>query len=83
MIDGAIYADGNVVLRYHQPTPKYIQIGAKEYVCSVKSGVSLAFVPEQEVPLLLGYRGGCCGGHKQVFSLCSQEAYTVYSTGDR
>lgn len=82
-MEGAVYVDSNVALRYHQPTPKYVQIGSKEYVCSVKNGVSLLFVAENEVPLLLGYLGGCCGGQKRVFSLCSNEAYIVYSTGDR
>lgn len=83
MIEGAVYVGENVAVRYYQPTPKYIQIGAKEYVCTVQHGVSLVFVPETEVSSLLGHLGGCCGGQRRVFDLCSQGAYNVYSTGDR
>lgn len=83
MIDGAIYVDGKVAVRYYQPVPKYVQINGKDYVCSVQRGVSLVFVPEEDVPALLGYLGGCCGGGKHVFSLAHQEAYNVYERGER
>lgn len=52
-------------------------------MCSVQHGVSLLFVSEAEVQPLLDYLGGCCGGKRHVFSLCSQEALNVYLTGDR
>lgn len=83
MIEGAVYKDGLVAVRYYQPTPKYVKIGGKDYVCDVRYGVSILFVPEADVPSFLAMKGGCCGGERLVFSLCSQDAYNVYSTGDR
>ena len=83
MINGAVYVDGKVAVRYFQPVPKYVQIGKVEYVCDVRHGVSLLIVNESEVPALLAHIGGCCGGQKLVFSLASQEAYNVWNTGDR
>jgi hypothetical protein len=83
MIEGAVYSDSKVAVRYHQPVPKYVKIGGKEYVCDVKHGVSMLLVEESEVPALLAVEGGCCGGKKKVFSLCGQEAFNVWSTGHR
>ena len=83
MIDSALYVDGKVVLRYSQPVPKYINVAGNEYICNVQHGVSLLFVEESEVPPLLEYKAGCCGGEKKMFSLASQMAYNVWSTGDR
>lgn len=83
MIDGAVYKDGKVALRFYQPAPKYVKIGTKEYVCDVRYGVSVLLVDEAEVPSLLAHEGGCCGGQKKVFSLCSQDAFTVWETGNR
>lgn len=83
MIANAVYADGKVAVRYYQPTPKYVVIGGKEYVCSVKHHVAMLLVPEEEVPALLAYKGGCCGKQRLVFSLASQEAYNIWNTGHR
>ena len=83
MIEGAIYSDGKVAVRYYQPVPKYVQIGDKEYVCDVKWGVSMLLVSESEVPALLAAEGGCCGSKRKIFALCNQEAFNVWSTGDR
>lgn len=83
MIEGAVYKDGLVAVRYYQPVPKYVKVGAKEYVCSVRRSVSLLFVPENEVQPLLDFVGGCCGGQRKVFSLCSREAYNIYLSGER
>jgi len=83
MIDNAIYVGDKVALRYYQPIPKYVKVGKNEYVCDVKFGVSLLLVEESEVPALLNVDGGCCGGKRKVFSLCGQEAYNVWSTGNR
>lgn len=83
MINGAVYQDGKVVLRYYQPTPKYIQIGNKEYVCDVRHGVSILLVEENEAQSLLDFLGGCCGGQRKVFSLANQESVNVWKTGDR
>ena len=83
MIANAVYKDDLVALRFYQPVPKYVQVSGKDYVCDVRHGVSLLFVSEPEVQPLLDYLGGCCGQSRKVFSLCSQEAYNVYSTGNR
>jgi len=74
---------GKVAVRYFQPIPKYIRVGQDEYVCDVRHGVSLLFVEESQVPLLLALEGGCCGGKRKIFSLCGQEAYNVWLTGNR
>lgn len=83
MIPGAVYKDGKVALRFHQPVPKYVKIGKKEYVCDVRYAVSLIFVDEEEVNPILNHLGGCCGGQKKVFSLCSEHALRVWETGNR
>ena len=83
MIEGAVYSDGKVAVRYYQPVPKYVNIGGKEYVCTVRHGVSLLLVDESEVPALLAAEGGCCGGKRKIFALCGQEAFSVWSTGNR
>ena len=82
MIDGAIYKDDKVILRYYQPVPKYVKVNGKEYVCDVKNAVSILPADEEDVPALLGVKGGCCGGQRLVFSLCSQVAYNVWETGN-
>ena len=83
MIDGAIYADGKVILRFFQPAPKYVRVGDREYVASVQHGVSLLFAEEMDVPAILGVMGGCCGGQKQAFNFASEMAYNVWRTGER
>jgi hypothetical protein len=81
MINGALYKNDKVVLRYYQPIPKLVKANGKEYVCDVKHSVSLLFVEESEVHALLAVKGGCCGGQRLVFSLCSPLAYQVWETG--
>ena len=50
MIEGAVYVDGKVALRYDQPIPKYVKVGTKEYIFNCQHGIALIFVPEEEVP---------------------------------
>jgi len=83
MIPNAQYSDGLVFVRYHQPVPKYVKIGNREYVCDVRYGVSMLLVTEEEVPALLAFEGGCCGGKKKVFSLAGEGAVKVWQTGGR
>ena len=83
MISGAIYSNELVFVRFHQPTPKYVKVGGREYVCDVRHGVSMLLVTEGEVPALLDAIGGCCGGIRKIFSLASEGAVKVYLTGDR
>ncbi len=72
-----------MALKYYMPIPKYVEIGKNAYVCDVRHGVSMLLVNESEVPSLLAFDGGCCGGTRKVFSLASQEAYNIWSTGER
>lgn len=83
MIEGAVYVDGKVAVRYYEPVPKYVKVGSKGYVCSVKHGVSVLLVDEADAPAFLALEGGCCGGKRKLFSLCSEHAYKVFDTGDR
>ena len=75
--------NGKVYVMYHQPIPKYIKVGEKEYIADVKHGVSMVLADEEDVPALLDAMGGCCGGRKKIFHLPSQEAVNVYLTGNR
>lgn len=83
MIDGAVYRDGKVAIRLDQPIPKYVQVNRHEYVASVQHGVSVLFADEADVSALLNVIGGCCGGQKKIFSLCSEHALKVFDTGER
>ena len=81
-IPNAVYTpDGKVVVRYDQPMPKAVKIGNKTIVFDSKFGVSLAFVDEEDVPAMLSFLGGCCGGKKQVITLASEVAYSHWQNG--
>lgn len=81
MIEGASYVGEKVILRYAQPIPKLIKVNDKQYYFECKFGVSLAFVDEKEVPAMLNYRGGCCGGNKLVITLASEGIYQHWLNG--
>jgi hypothetical protein len=78
-----VYYNGKVALQYYMPVPKYINVGGREYVTDVRHGVSLLFVEPELVPRILDLEGGCCGGKRKIFSLCGQEAFNVWLTGNR
>lgn len=80
-IQGALCVDGKVALRLDMPVPKYVKVGKKEYVFSVRHSVSLLFVSEEEAHALLAVRGGCCGKQKQIITLCSESAYKHWLDG--
>ncbi len=82
MIDNAVYVDGKVALFFKQPIPKLIKVGASQYYFDCKFGVSLAFVEEADVPSLLGFLGGCCGGGKHVIFLASANQYSHWINGN-
>lgn len=73
--------NGKFYVQYFQPIPKYVKLGNKEYVCTVRYGVSMLLVEESEVAPLLGVEGGCCGGKRKVFFLPSENAVNVWKTG--
>jgi len=82
MIENAHYVDGKVAMRYHQPVPKQIKIGNKVFVFTMGHGISLSLVDEEDVPSLLAYLGGCCGGKKKVISLASEAVYLHWLEGN-
>ena len=74
--------DDKVVMRYTQPVPKLVRIGADVQVYfDCQYGISLAFVDEETVPALLGFRGGCCGGKKQIFFPATETHYKHWFDG--
>lgn len=82
MIDNAQYVDGRVALLYYQPIPKIINVNGKEYYVDVRHAVPLLLAEEPDVPALLEYLGGCCGGKRKVFTLASEMAVKVWTTGN-
>lgn len=78
----AFYVDNKVVLRLDMPVPKYVKVGGKEYVFSVRHSVSLLFVPEEDAPSLLAVKGGCCGKQKQIITLANEATYKHWLDGN-
>ena len=62
--------EGKIVLRFHQPIPKYIRIGQDEYVCDVRHGVSLLFVDENQTGRLLAFDGWLLRGEAKSVLAC-------------
>lgn len=82
-MENVIYNEnGKAVLRYYQPTPKLVRVGGESVYFDAQHGISLAFVDENLVPQLLGYRGGCCGGQKQVIFAATQTQYQHWLDGN-
>ena len=77
----AVYVDGKVVVMYYQPIPKYLRVGATEYVFDCQHGVSLAFVSEAEVQPMLDFLGGCCDHKRHVISLATPVLYSHWLDG--
>lgn len=82
MFDGAFYVGNQVVVRYAQPTPKYVKIGEDAFVFSCEHGVSLALIDEDKVQSLLDFLGGCCGKRQKIFSLANEATYQHWLTGN-
>jgi hypothetical protein len=90
-IPGAVYdATGTkVAVRYLQPIQKYIQLGNKhEYVFIPSFSVSLAWVDEADVDIILGLpapSSSCCGGggRSNGFILADQSAINCHTNGGR
>ena len=73
--------DGKVVMVYYQPIPKLVRAGGHEIYFEPKFGISLALVNENMVNSLLAYRGGCCGGQRQVMFLANESQYKHWQDG--
>ena len=73
---------GLVAIVYYQPIPKLVKVGGDNVYFEPKHGISLAFVDEGVVPKLLAYRGGCCGGQKQVMFLANEAQYKHWVDGN-
>ena len=81
MIENAVYQDGLVAMVYHQPMPKMIKIDSTNYYFDCQHGIALALIPEKEVPRLLAFKGGCCGGERQVVFLANPVQYSHWVDG--
>lgn len=73
--------DGKVVVIYYQPMPKRVQVNSNDIYFDCQHGLSLAFVDEGLVDQLLAFRGGCCGGKRQVIYLASETQYKHWLDG--
>lgn len=74
--------DGNVAVVYYQPIPKLVKIGEIDLYFTPQFGVSMAFAPEEAVPPLLAFRGGCCGSSRQVIFLANEAQYKHWQDGN-
>jgi len=89
-IPDAIYdANGKVAMRYLTPIQKYIMLGNKhEYVFIPRYSVSLAWVDEADVELILSVpKSSCegCGGSARSngFILANQASINCHRDGSR
>jgi hypothetical protein len=61
--DSAITNDeGQVLLRYMKQAQEYVKCGSAEYIFEVRANIAAAWVNEEDVSCMLGYKAGCCGG---------------------
>ena len=74
--------NGQVVMVYYQPIPKLVKVGGDSVYFEPKHGIILAVVDGGIVPKLLAYRGGCCGGQKQVMFLANEAQYKHWLGGN-
>lgn len=74
-------SDGKVAVIYYQPMPKRVQVNGNDIYFDCQHGLSLAFVDESLVDQLLAFRGGCCGGKRQVIYLASETQYRHWLDG--
>jgi len=72
---------GKVAIRYFQPVPKMVRLGAESIYFDCQHGISMAFVDENIVPQLLAFRGGCCGQKQQVMFEASEVQYSHWKDG--
>lgn len=74
-------SEGKVAIRYFQPTPKMVRIGAELIYFDCQHGISMAFVRENLVPQLIAFRGGCCGQKQQVMFEATEVQYSHWKDG--
>jgi hypothetical protein len=73
-----------VALCYHQPMPRLIEgVNGHAVYFDCKHSVSLVWVEEADVSILLGLKGGCCGGKSPLCHLATEGEIRVWTTGRR
>jgi len=90
MIPNAIYNNtGKVAMRYLTPIQKYVMLGNKhEYIFAPRYSVSLAWVDEADVNMILNVpKSSCqgCGGSARSngFILANQASINCWTSGER
>ncbi len=74
--------DGKVVVIYYQPMPKRVNVQGTDVYFDCQHGLSLAFVDESQVAPMLAFKGGCCGGKRQVIYLATEVQYKHWLDGN-
>jgi len=74
--------EGKVVVIYYQPMPKRVNVQGIEIYFDCQHGLSLAFVDESQVAPMLAFKGGCCGGKRQVIYLATEVQYKHWLDGN-
>lgn len=77
----AVYVEDKIAMVYYQPIPKMIEVHNRKYIFDCRFGVAMIFVSEMEVAPLLNFKGGCCGGQRQVVFLANQAQYSHWLNG--
>jgi hypothetical protein len=74
-------SNGNVALRYYQPTGKYVMLSNKhEYVFRTVRNVCLAWVQPSDVDQMLATTHECCGGsRKNIFFVATQQQVNIWT----
>lgn len=77
---------GETAVVYFQPIQKLVELGnGHSYVFKVDRSISLAWIPESDLALVLDLRGGCCGNTtNRIFRVASASDVRLWShTADR
>jgi hypothetical protein len=75
-------APSEVAVCYYQPIPKLIEnVNGHSYYFSCEWSVSLYWVLPEDVNALLALRGGCCGQHRPICHVATENEIKVFQTG--
>jgi hypothetical protein len=71
-----------VALCLKQPIPKLVDgVGTKSYYFDVQHSVSLCWVDEEDVGLMLSLKGGCCGGKSPLCHRATEGEIRIFTVG--